>query len=1473
MIYRCDHRCGFGLSVRFLLALVLLTMVQAGWAIPAGMVHHWNFDEGPDWHDDPFGSVCAVTQVWDSVSGDLATLVDMGSGNWVSGEQFSGLEFDGVSNYVSVAGDLSNPLGRSASLVFWIRTIQTGGVSGRVSPGVVGVTAGTADVQWGWIDQDGRMALSVGGTLVVRSGKAINDGQWHHIAITRNHESGAAQLYVDGKMSDSAVGPAGIITSAFNSLGRIENTNGVSGYYQGRLDQVYVFDRVIDGGMVGQLMDNHAPKAWDTLTQGTNDQAFATESIFFKTYDSERDALGVVGFSQAEHGVVTDNGDGTFTYAADGGFTGDDRFVVTIEDGRGGFSRATMNLKILAAPDADASNRTTSFVDFQALQAGGSDLVLSGSRTPRVLDWDGDGDQDLLVSHGGKVWLYVNNGTASSVVLAAGVRVTAGGQTISLGSGMLTMALADMTGDGIKDLILVDSSRKIRVYRNTAASGAVPVFAASSFVKTPAGSDFVLPDQRFDAGDWDGDGLSDIVTGAWSGEMRAYRNVGTAVSPRFDSGIYEVLTSSSYNLYPRLFDLTRNGVIDFVRGINWGSITYWFDPQLHDDLGPSGNLSIVDGDGVSPDLHALTDGAVVDFADFNDDGVYDIIMGGYASDRIYLAYGQAKTVADCLAENEAIYDANLTNLGPALEANNQELLNRVNANSRAIISHMQAATLPERQLMFDQMAAHVGRYSFLQMNAPLDTVAYHHVPSIAGQNLLTMHQMLPDSPSHRLKVANAVGLAGLHRTIYLESALHVGDNQNATQGMLESIRDFMRYEPRIKHPDTMLTLNHYRGDGRGGHVNSFTGAKNTFDFGIGNDADEWAGDLDVAIQTVFGTNAHRGDYFTLVMGHEATHSLDGYVNSRANKDLRRRWGQFLVLAGGPDIVAGSDGWYDWTATKAHFKAVGLWDEAGQTWDEAWDAYWSTGPGSAWKDLSFMRGNIGWFYGAPQESLATQGNHQWMHAEGRLVGAIDRWRRGVENHIPAMKANITEVVTFLDYLSAGLNKIVLCDTHGIPSPYPHAEYHITLAWLERNDRGYITRVKTGDHDYRFTLDENGIVVDVTTNIITAHNDLGVTGRNQALVIDVTGNDTTLEGGARLLVNDFSEPSHGRLYNNGDGRLIYVPDVNFTGQDSFDYVASGRAEGAVAGAVHVNVFSISQGAIKERYLNLGSSTSISALTGSAKFGYDPDTIGIIFSFEGDTNYAEGYGARIRGWLIPPVTGDYQFWIATDDNGELWFSLDGQPGHAALIASVPGWAGSRDWDKFSEQTSPKLTLQAGKQYYIEALMKEGNGGDNFAVAWQGPGITRQVISGAYLRPYYQSGVSFEADPMMAQAVEGRIYQESLTGRAVANETVEYALLAGPDWLTVADDDTLSGMPGDSDVGQNDFVIRAMDSQGDLAIAALQVVVVNMFTGERGLADLLGLVENWLDADCGLCRGADLSGDGWVSFDDFSWLSLNFR
>ena len=67
----------------------------------------------------------------------------------------------------------------------------------------------------------------------------------------------------------------------------------------------------------------------------------------------------------------------------------------------------------------------------------------------------------------------------------------------------------------------------------------------------------------------------------------------------------------------------------------------------------------------------------------------------------------------------------------------------------------------------------------------------------------------------------------------------------------------------------------------------------------------WLPDLASAISAVRPEANIAGDLFTEVVGHEATHSLDRYVRSRANRDLARRESQFLPLAAGADVIPGT----------------------------------------------------------------------------------------------------------------------------------------------------------------------------------------------------------------------------------------------------------------------------------------------------------------------------------------------------------------------------------------------------------------------------------------------------------------------------------------------------------------------------------------------------------------------------------------
>ena len=52
----------------------------------------------------------------------------------------------------------------------------------------------------------------------------------------------------------------------------------------------------------------------------------------------------------------------------------------------------------------------------------------------------------------------------------------------------------------------------------------------------------------------------------------------------------------------------------------------------------------------------------------------------------------------------------------------------------------------------------------------------------------------------------------------------------------------------------------------------------------------------------------------------------------------------------------------------------------------------------------------------------------------------------------------------------------------------------------------------------------------------------------------------------------------------------------------------------------------------------------------------------------------GSRMMGWLVPPVTGEYVFWIAADHLSELWLSTDDNPENMIMLCS-PHFPPQRD------------------------------------------------------------------------------------------------------------------------------------------------------------------------------------------------------
>jgi hypothetical protein len=132
--------------------------------------------------------------------------------------------------------------------------------------------------------------------------------------------------------------------------------------------------------------------------------------------------------------------------------------------------------------------------------------------------------------------------------------------------------------------------------------------------------------------------------------------------------------------------------------------------------------------------------------------------------------------------------------------------------------------------------------------------------------------------------------------------------------------------------------------------------------------------------------------------------------------------------------------------------------------------------------------------------------------------------------------------------------------------------------------------------------------------------------------------------------------------------------------------------------------------------------------------PTGSNLITSFEGPINFGTDYASRLRGYICPPVTGEYTFWLASDDAGELYLSTDENPANKQKISSVSGWTNPRDWEKYPTQKSVSIRLETGRRYYVEVLHKDCLNGDYVGVGWQLPGgALERPIPGPRLIPFH--------------------------------------------------------------------------------------------------------------------------------------------
>ncbi|MFZ4764020.1 MAG: DUF1800 family protein [Roseimicrobium sp.] len=116
----------------------------------------------------------------------------------------------------------------------------------------------------------------------------------------------------------------------------------------------------------------------------------------------------------------------------------------------------------------------------------------------------------------------------------------------------------------------------------------------------------------------------------------------------------------------------------------------------------------------------------------------------------------------------------------------------------------------------------------------------------------------------------------------------------------------------------------------------------------------------------------------------------------------------------------------------------------------------------------------------------------------------------------------------------------------------------------------------------------------------------------------------------------------------------------------------------------------------------------------------------------NQADAFGSRTRGFLLVPTTGNYQFYLAADENAEFYLSSDDTTANLQLRASVAAAVGLEDHFASPSQSSSAIALVAGRRYAFEVRHRDEWGYDHCSLLWRKPGTDYVAdITTEYLAP----------------------------------------------------------------------------------------------------------------------------------------------
>lgn len=162
--------------------------------------------------------------------------------------------FDRPASRVELASKISPWLNGTASLEFWIKTKQRGTGSWN-APAVFGADSnGDGNDLFCGTNDGGRIGVRRGDSgPAALTPESLDDNDWHHVVLTRHHESGVMQAYRDGQLADTYHDAGRVpIKTTYGTIGQVESLPGQGQKFMATLDEVAVYDYVLSPRQVKQ---------------------------------------------------------------------------------------------------------------------------------------------------------------------------------------------------------------------------------------------------------------------------------------------------------------------------------------------------------------------------------------------------------------------------------------------------------------------------------------------------------------------------------------------------------------------------------------------------------------------------------------------------------------------------------------------------------------------------------------------------------------------------------------------------------------------------------------------------------------------------------------------------------------------------------------------------------------------------------------------------------------------------------------------------------------------------------------------------------------------------------------------------------------------------------------------------------------------------------------------------------------------